>query len=110
MEITDRAVLVSPEPPVSRSTQLMPESIFMYLAVKWSSDRRRRSDQIVNDSALALQGTVVPWCDRNSRWNHRQWYLISGTSSFTDTADAGIDLGTLQSDGAVTVDGGATRL
>ena len=66
---------------------------------------------IVNDSALALQGTVLAtWCDRNSWWNHRQWYLMSGTSSFTDTADAGIDLGTLQSNGAVTVDGGATTL
>ena len=35
---------------------------------------------------------------------------LTGTSSFTDSADAGIDLGTLQSDGAVTVSGGATTI
>ena len=35
---------------------------------------------------------------------------VTGTSSFTDTADAGINLGDLQSNGAVTVDGGATTI
>ena len=35
---------------------------------------------------------------------------VTGTSSFTDTTDAGITLDTLQSNGTVTVDGGATSI
>ena len=66
---------------------------------------------IVNDNALALQGTVAGNLVATASAGgitDSAVLDVTGTSSFTDTADAGIDLGTLQSDGAVTVDGGAT--
>ena len=68
---------------------------------------------IVNDSALALQGTVTGNLAATASAggiSDSGTLSISGTSSFTDSADAGIDLGTLQSDGAVTVSGGATSI
>ena len=60
---------------------------------------------IVNDSALALQGTVAGNLVATASAGgitDTAVLDVTGTSSFTDTADAGIDLGTLQSDGAVT--------
>ena len=67
---------------------------------------------IDNDSALALQGTVTGNLAATAGGGIQivQHLSITGTSSFTDTADAGITLDTLQSDGAVTVDGGATTI
>ena len=68
---------------------------------------------IVNDSALALQGSVAGNLVATASAGgitDSDVLDVTGTSSFTDTADAGIDLGDLQSNGAVTVDGGATTI
>ena len=68
---------------------------------------------IVNDSALALQGTVTGNLVATATTggiSDSAVLDVTGTSSFTDSADAGINLGTLQSNGAVTVDGGATTI
>ena len=62
---------------------------------------------------MALQGTVTGTLGATATTggiSDSGTLSISGTSSFTDSADAGIDLGTLQSDGAVTVSGGATTI
>ena len=66
---------------------------------------------IVNDSALALHRNCNNLVATAMLVESPTVALdITGTSSFTDTADAGINLGDLQSNGAVTVDGGATTI
>ena len=67
---------------------------------------------IVNDSALALQGSVTGnlVVTSGGAISDSAALAVSGTSSFTDSTNAGITLDTLQSDGAVTVSGGTTTI
>ena len=67
---------------------------------------------IDNDSALALQGSVTGnlVVTSGGAITDSAALAVSGTSSFTDSANAGITLDSLQSDGAVTVSGGTTTI
>ena len=77
--------------------------------------------RLYNDSALALQGSVTGNLavtsgggDFNSTSggaiSDSAALAVSGTSSFTDSTNAGITLDTQKSDGAVTVSGGDTSI
>ena len=67
---------------------------------------------IDNDSALALQGSVTGnlVVTSGGAISDSAALAVSGTSSFTDSTNAGITLDSLQSDGAVTVSGGTTTI
>ena len=94
--ITDSAVLDITG--TSSFTDTADAGIDLVLCSQMEQDLDGGATTIVNDSALALQGSVagnlVATASAGGITDSAA-LDITGTSSFTDTADAGIDLGTL---------------
>jgi hypothetical protein len=85
-----------------------------YAAGGWQRDHLCRGDTaITNDTALNLEGTVTGTLDATATTGgitDSGILSVSGNATFTDSANAGITLDTLQADGNVIISGGDTAI